>query len=153
MSLYVTNRFCYKEVKNNRIIKGIAWDRTVVSVHRECRYIQVSVQASFTVILKLPRCSTLMRTSNALPMCKKSSIHKAFLLKNCYLKICGVSSLKLSSLLQHLHPWMAISDYVARQSQGEHKKYRAPRTQGECSAISMMANFSSKTLASPQRVM
>jgi len=51
VSLYVTDRFCYKEVKNNEIIKGIARDRAVVSVHRECRYVKGSVQASFTVQL------------------------------------------------------------------------------------------------------
>jgi len=51
VSLYVTDRFCYKEVKNNCIIKGIARDRAVVSVHRKCRYIKGSVQASFTVFV------------------------------------------------------------------------------------------------------
>jgi len=48
--LYVTDRFCYKKVKNNWIMNGIARNGAVVSVHRECRYIEGSVQASFTVV-------------------------------------------------------------------------------------------------------
>jgi len=44
-----SDRFCYKEVKHNWIIKGIARDQAVLSVYRECRYIQGSMQASFTV--------------------------------------------------------------------------------------------------------